>query len=263
MCLRAGWAIGKTLESYLRTAKAGDQFCGRVVCGLPVLSHEFAMLPPHFKALGPDDRRMMMAALEAAYPFHACWGSTFQPVATFMLASLVKHQSWIKKKLPAEHPVMSKTLFKLGELEDLEECLTTGEETGMRPTGVPPHTMLFGQVYRLTELVKQMMIEMRALPGQFRSIVESCLHKRDTDNGTASMSVMLKMFDGFQNKMKDEWNRMFAIMTQQQQQPRPVVNLATDAAEPAAAMRLFTSAVAGSGCGATTLLRTSKKSISS
>ena len=40
--LRAGWAIGKVLESYLRQGRAGDNFCGRVVCGLPVLHTSFA-----------------------------------------------------------------------------------------------------------------------------------------------------------------------------------------------------------------------------
>ena len=47
--LRAGWAIGKTMESYLRFAKAGDHFCGRVVSGLPQQSAKFSALSPHFK----------------------------------------------------------------------------------------------------------------------------------------------------------------------------------------------------------------------
>ena len=46
VCLRAGWSIGPTLERYLRSAQAGDQFCGRVVAGLPQLTKDFSVLPP-------------------------------------------------------------------------------------------------------------------------------------------------------------------------------------------------------------------------
>ena len=70
VCLRAGWAIGKTLESYLRTAAAGDQFCGRVVCGLPILGHEFVALPPHFKPMDRNEANQTKSALKTAYPHH-------------------------------------------------------------------------------------------------------------------------------------------------------------------------------------------------
>ena len=234
VCLRAGWAIGKTLESYLRSAQAGDQFCGRVVCGLPVLSHLFAALPPHFKVLEQDDRNMMMAALKSAYPFHGVWGSSFQPVATFMLASLVKHQSWIKRKLPAQHALMSKTLFTSSELVDLEEFLATGEESGLKPTGVPPHTMLFGQVHKLIELVQEMQRQMLELPGQIKAMIQSCFLQRDTENGTASVGVMQIMFDKFQKHMQDQWTRMFERVALQQRRPIDPVH-AVDAAAPEAA----------------------------
>jgi hypothetical protein len=47
VCLRCGWSLGGVQDRYLRYESAGDQFVGRVVCGLPLDSCEFAILPPH------------------------------------------------------------------------------------------------------------------------------------------------------------------------------------------------------------------------
>ena len=227
VCLRAGWSIGKTLESYLRTAQAGDQFCGRVVSGLPVLSHEFAILPPHFKPLEGDDRGLMMQVLKTAYPFHMSWGDTFQPVVTFMLASLVHHHSWLKTKLPAHHPVMGKPLLMSGRLDEIKEFLTTGDESGLKPTGVPPHTQLFGQVYFLPELVKKLQRELEELPGKIKSMMEACFHQRDTENGTASSTVIHGMFALFRKKMQEDFKTMFQTMVRPQ--TRPADSPTTDA----------------------------------
>jgi len=40
ICLRADWSFGSTLSRYLFLEEAQDQYCGRMVAGLPVHSHE-------------------------------------------------------------------------------------------------------------------------------------------------------------------------------------------------------------------------------
>ena len=49
ICLRAGWSMGPVKEKYIHYEKAGDQYVGRVVCGLNVNSTEFAVSPPYFE----------------------------------------------------------------------------------------------------------------------------------------------------------------------------------------------------------------------
>ena len=108
VCQRAGWSMGPTLERYLKNGQAGDQFLGRVVCGLPQLNWKFAALPPHFNARrfgeegGESDAEyeLLSNALKIAFPYHEHWGVTFAPVCMFLLASLVHHYDWVCRKLP-------------------------------------------------------------------------------------------------------------------------------------------------------------------
>ena len=104
VCLRAGWSIGDILQRYLKNANAGDQFCGRVVCGLPVHSHDFGTLPPMFGLLEGDDHYdLLMDTLGIIYPFRSKWGTSFGPTVMFMTASLTHHVQWIQTTLPKQH----------------------------------------------------------------------------------------------------------------------------------------------------------------
>jgi len=47
---RGGWSQGGVLNVYFQYDAAGDQFLGRLLCGLDVSSVTFAVLPPRFKA---------------------------------------------------------------------------------------------------------------------------------------------------------------------------------------------------------------------
>ncbi len=48
VCSRTGWKQPRVQDTYLVYADAGDQLVGRVVCGLPLKSVNFAILPPMF-----------------------------------------------------------------------------------------------------------------------------------------------------------------------------------------------------------------------
>lgn len=54
ICLRVMWSMGHVKERYLQYEKAGDQYLGRVVCGLDVNTVDFAVSPPFFEF---DDTR--------------------------------------------------------------------------------------------------------------------------------------------------------------------------------------------------------------
>ena len=46
ICLRACWSMGPVKERYLHYEKAGDQFLGRAVCGLNMMTTDFGVSPP-------------------------------------------------------------------------------------------------------------------------------------------------------------------------------------------------------------------------
>ena len=200
--LRAGWAIGKVLESYLRQAQAGDNFCGRVVCGLPVLHANFAALPPHFKLRGENDTEWqeIVSAMKLAYPFHESWGESFQPTVVFMLASLVHHQSWVIEKLPINHIVRSKANLweRLSHLHS--HLVTSDKESHLQATGVPPHAIMFGNikkidqdVQRVEKKVDDLKIQVAAMPEKIVEGMKQFYHDRDVENDVASASVMREM----------------------------------------------------------------------
>ncbi len=54
ICLCAMWSMGHVKERYLQFKKAGDQYLGRVVCGLNVNSVKFTVLPPFLILMIPS-----------------------------------------------------------------------------------------------------------------------------------------------------------------------------------------------------------------
>ncbi|ETV77444.1 hypothetical protein H257_08861 [Aphanomyces astaci] len=87
VCLRCGWSLGNVVERYMHYEKAGDQFVGRVVAGLPLNSADFAQLPPHFDS---TDNPVVTSALRCMFPVLFKTGSLIG-VLKLGLASIVHH----------------------------------------------------------------------------------------------------------------------------------------------------------------------------
>ena len=50
---RGGWSFGGVRDVYMLYERAGDQYVGRVLAGMDVLSHEFAAMNPDFYPVDP------------------------------------------------------------------------------------------------------------------------------------------------------------------------------------------------------------------
>lgn len=208
VCLRAGWAIGETLSRYLKKGDAGDQFCGRVVCGLPQLTADFAILPPHFKPVDRGEQReLITGTMQQAFPFSKHWGVTFEATVYYMLASLVQHQQWIQDTLPFTHPVRQNSVFMGNTLPQLKEFLAQEGETTLLATGVPVWCKLFININRIQRMVKEVREELRTLPAEIKETIREAFVDRDTSNGTASFDAM--------NRLLDEKLNVFAEKIQQ------------------------------------------------
>ena len=224
VCLRAGWAIGPTLERYLRGADAGDQFCGRVVCGLPQLTKDFAVLPPHFRPVDPDVDSSIMDGLRLAFPYYDKWTASFQPVTMYMLASLCHHYDWMKTKLPVDHPVRGQRIFMDSCIPDLRALLAVGpEEAQMRPTGLPAWCKMFIKIDDLHRLILEVDERVKALPAQVKVMIESCFEARDIRNDTMSFSRVQQMMESNMLKMQDTLMGMMSTMIGHRGAPTPTV----------------------------------------
>ena len=174
VCQRAGWSMGPTLERYLKNGQAGDQFCGRVVCGLPQLTWQFAALPPHFKDVGAGPEWDEIAsALKIVFPYAKMWGQKFAPVCIYLLASLTHHYDWICQKLSVNHPVRQTRLFQGQLLPRLKAYLATGKDVTLRPTGIPPWCVMFMIMNEIKEKVTGLRHDVKELP----QTIKECTYK--------------------------------------------------------------------------------------
>ena len=151
---RAGWKQPGVQDTYLVYSDAGDQVVGRIACGLPLDSPEFARLPPMFRNLNSES---VNAALALCFP--SLQKKVERRVLVFCLASLVHHRDWLRNTVPKESPLFNTALFKdaqlLGKLANEVECRLPQPGDDIRATGLPPHICTLGALKELQDGVRQ------------------------------------------------------------------------------------------------------------
>ncbi|KAH9158466.1 hypothetical protein LEN26_002958 [Aphanomyces euteiches] len=107
VCLRCGWTLGHVLERYIHYERAGDQYLGRIVAGLPNNKPEFAALPPHFT---PNGSEVVCSVIDIVFPALSSQ-TRLHEVLSYGLASLIYHFDWLCDSLPPKHPFFSCPFF--------------------------------------------------------------------------------------------------------------------------------------------------------
>ncbi|CAM9207214.1 unnamed protein product [Phaeothamnion confervicola] len=150
ICMRAGWSMGSIQDRYIRYESAGDQYVGRTVSGLPLSTHDFCVLPPHFCKKDANGTVIPGVTELVTMAVSDCFGGDLTPrlkeVAEHLLASVVYHQDYLRRTLHPRHPAWDSALFmQSGLLERLTKhvvLLHDGDTLGLRATGVPPHVSI-------------------------------------------------------------------------------------------------------------------------
>ncbi|DBA01295.1 TPA: LOW QUALITY PROTEIN: hypothetical protein N0F65_001800, partial [Lagenidium giganteum] len=170
--LRAGWKLGHVQNTYLRYEAAGDMHVGRTVCGLPLDSSKFAILPPHFQR---KDRQVD----EYVELVFGNLPTELRFIAEHALASLVFHSHFIKARVHRNYRIFSSPLFQdpsiLVELRGMVSC-TPASENPIMPTGLPPHITILGHFKEI-----QHSIEQTAAPST-RAFCNYCGRSRDCNS---------------------------------------------------------------------------------
>ncbi|KAF0754916.1 hypothetical protein AaE_005148 [Aphanomyces astaci] len=180
ICLRCGWSLGSVFERYMHYERAGDQFVGRVVAGLPLNQANFAVLPPHFVDNNSD---AVVAALDVTFPTLSKVAS-MRGILAHGMASLVRHFDYVVDTLPAKHIVFGTPIFRQPlMLEALKAELATTNQR-LQPSGIPPYI----EVYRLLEHQGS---SIDAMPRRIVDQMRGILDERDVTHGTIT-SVLIK-----------------------------------------------------------------------
>ena len=89
ICLRAGWSLKGVEDRYFRLENAMDQFLGRVVAGLDLMSGDFAILPPFFAHSNEADRAFILqskSSVDVDTLFVSCFAKKRRHVFHFKTA---------------------------------------------------------------------------------------------------------------------------------------------------------------------------------
>jgi hypothetical protein len=146
ICNRAQWIQPGHTGRYVKLEAAADQYVGRTVTGLPIMSQDFAVMPPKFCADNAD----VDTALVSFWP-RAPVG--FRALLRLVLASVVRHATYVKSIMSTKNPLGRHAVFTEHWLPKLNAALDAAD-TG-QPTGVPPHVVIFGKIADLTKAVTE------------------------------------------------------------------------------------------------------------
>lgn len=191
---RAGWTMGRVPDIYLRYESAGDQYVGRTVSGLPLLSSDFAILPPFFS----HNSDSVAAAIQQCF---VNLPPSLVRVAEFCLASVVKHQAWLTSNLPANHRLFTTPLFRnpdmLTSLTALVECRTERSGDLIRASGIPPHTCVLMKLEKVTDRLEQVYDLLEVLPTRVRDVIMEELETRAVTANTITRDGMRQLLSDF------------------------------------------------------------------
>ncbi len=143
--LRAGWSLGTIGNIYFHENDGGDQAAGRMSCGLPITTTEFAALPPRFSPEGlAFITPAMWAELIPSYNRYTQY--KFVSVLPYLIASLVFHYDWLDRNLKSNHPLKQSKFWTEMYSIKLKPYVLSGyfscPITHMIATGVPPHLVM-------------------------------------------------------------------------------------------------------------------------
>ena len=215
-CIRGGHSMGRNRDVYIVQEKASDQYCGRILTGLPVNSPEFAISYADLIDLDPietltigvpvEDFQSRQEALKKKRDevldsiFGAERLSKFKDLRQFLrigLANHLYHRSKGRydalqneadpssKALPDDSPLRSTALFTNPAITALMRYATIAlpwEDSSKYfkdATGIPPHVTLLANV----ETLKQLIL---ALPHRFNEMLDARSH-----HGTLSLQQIV------------------------------------------------------------------------
>lgn len=191
--LRGGWTMTKVENSYFRFERAGDQFVGRTVAGLPIHSASFATLPPMFLEKTPEDTLFIENAMRTCFPFLTNAESALFPVVKFALASVVYHSDWLLRNVPKNHVLIQSALFAgpdLTRLRQLVVCKLAGESDDVQATGVPRGVMTHLEIQRLRQEQKDFRNDLIEFRTSFEETLTRGLNNYAVSQGHLTMDTV-------------------------------------------------------------------------
>ena len=155
--LRGGWSMGGVKDRYWQYMETGDQFVGRCLSLLPIMSVMFASSPPFFDVEpgSDDDDWINRTVLNQFRAVSHVVG--FGRLCRMCLATLIHSKTWMVQYLNPNHIVFSdshvfkdqEATTKLVNNPKLVVVTFPWNDTKHIFSGIPPHASLLQQMHEL------------------------------------------------------------------------------------------------------------------
>ncbi len=191
--LRAGWSMTRIEKTYFRYERAGDQYVGRTVAGLPIQAAEFSILPPQWSASAAAQLEDVMACCFPRLP------SQFSALFQNTLASVVHHVDWLRDNLPAKHPLFATRLFSSFDVSALKKhvaCALPVADGDLQATGVPSHVALKVDLAVLKEQQKGILSAVTDFRKEFADTLRGGLNDFALSQGHMTFDKFKELLDG-------------------------------------------------------------------
>jgi hypothetical protein len=139
ICLRGGWTMGHVKDIYFHQMQSGDEFTGRCICLLNMMSSNFASSPAFF-AKDTDEDWMKTNVGEVFPNFEATDG--MGRILQMCLASLVHHRDEVLAFDPNHIARTCISIFRdPSKMQPVIEkvSVTHAWESNVHLSGIPPH----------------------------------------------------------------------------------------------------------------------------
>jgi len=195
-CNRAGWTMGKVKDTYIQYEAAQDQYLGRILAGLNVQSHEFAVSPPYVISSTPEES--ILHDMSSVFPFAIATECRLH--MKFCLASLLFHKAFLSEKVGNSSRIRTNPILlnRLSEQSVLNLRLThvtvkfAWEEPEIHLTGIPPHVLLFIDNRLLMNTVQEYHLlqvsKIEAVANDAIAAIRSDLDSRNIGGGQVSLN---------------------------------------------------------------------------
>jgi integrase len=196
--LRAGWAMGGVQDTYYRYERAGDQYVGRTVAGLPCDSENFSILGPHFV-----DDNVAMEAVRLLFPRMP---ANLIRLGAFAAASFCYHAEHLSSITSSAHPLahfLAVHQSSLSQWKMSVVCSLPGADSRLRATGIPPHVSLLRDSQQCIRMVE-------GLPETIISRMQTFLEENAVASGHITRQGLEAFLTAAQSTMEE---RITAIMT--------------------------------------------------
>jgi hypothetical protein len=217
VCNRAGWTMGKVKDIYMRYVTSGDEFVGRCLSLMPLLSTEFASSPPYLE----DEQLEWVDPLRRRQFKRIALVDGMEKLTRMCLASILYHYQWLVNVLGRNHTfLVSSEVHRNDGVERYRASVKVSypwNDTVHQYSGIPPHVSVLQDLAMVKDAQHQLLQDQQQLVGNFVAQTRTLL----ADGGRlADREYMRDMLDQFQRDFDTRFNAIMRMIPNQEvQQP--------------------------------------------